>query len=238
MQKSEFIKQRPYFFTGIAGLVVIVIALWIQLVFPKESAHMASGFSTPIIYFEFIQSPDEVNAFFGVENGRTNELFVKQMDRGNYADFAFMLAYSAFLFLFFRKLSAISELTWFKTGMILAVLALVGDLIENIQLLGITANLENGDFITQLLLLKLFTWIKWGSLAISFALFSFWLVKFKGFYRIIGYIVATPFIMGIIAIFNRGMATELFAKSVSIVFFVMICYCFFYQIPIQKTSEY
>jgi hypothetical protein len=228
MVHPDFVK-RPYFKVGLIGVLAIIIALIIQQIFPKESAQMTKGFSTPIIYFEFIQTPAEINDFFGItDKGKPNESFVRQMDSGNYVDFAFMIVYSAFLFFFFRKLRQIKGIRWFKTGMLLASIALLSDFIENIQLLAITANLGSGDYLSQLSLLKVFTWIKWASLAFCFLLFSIYLFKSESLYKLVGFIPVLPFALGSMALFNRGFITEMFAKSISVSFFVMICYCFLY----------
>jgi hypothetical protein len=229
MDNSGFIERRPFFYIGLIGILLIIFGLGLPKFFPKEAGHMPEGFSTPIIYFEFIESPVEVNDFFGInEDGLGNMKFVNQMDKGNRIDFAFAFVYAAFLFLFFQKLSSVSDLKWFKIGMLLAVLSFIFDYAENIQLLGITANLENGNYLTQLSLLKIFTWIKWFSLAISFAIFSVWLFKFKGIYRLMAYVALLPLLLGLLAFIKRGLATELFSKSISIMFFVTICYCFLY----------
>jgi hypothetical protein len=234
LEKAAFIKTHPYFYVGLIGLLLIVFGLILPAFFPKEAPQMAKGFSTPIIYFEFIKSPVEVNDFFGItDKGIYDQIFVNQMNKGNKLDFAFMLVYSAFLFLFFMKLVKVSGIKWFKIGMLLALLAFLSDFLENIQLLGITANLENGDFHTQLSLLKIFTWIKWGSLVLSFVVFSIWLFKFKGIYKFLAFLSLIPFVLGLMAYLKRGLMNELFAKSISIAFFVMICYCFFYRIKKQ-----
>ena len=230
MQLNEIFIKRPFLPAGIVGFFVVVTAIWMLQFFPAEAVHLPKGFSTPVIFFEFIQSPMEVADFFGItDDGIPNESFINQMNKGNYLDFFFMLVYSSFLFLFFYLLAKISGNKWVKTGMLLALFAFFGDMFENIQLLGITANLESGHFLRQLSLLHLFTWIKWGSLAISFVLFSVWLYPSGGIYRFMGYVTAIPFLLGIWAFLDRGTASELFAKSISVAFFVMICYCFLYR---------
>lgn len=224
------LKNRPFLIVGLIGLLVFGGAYGLKKVFPAEAPYMAERFSTPIVFFEFIQSPLEVNDFFGLTDyDFDSEKFIEKMDFGNQLDFVFALIYSTFLFLFFRQLAKESEQKWYKAGMVLAILALIGDVFENIQLLGITANLQTGDFETNIKLLFIFTWIKWGSLAIGFAIYAIWLLKLDGVLKFMGYVGMVPIVFGAMALMRRGIMTELFAKSINIMFFVAVCYCFFYK---------
>lgn len=236
LQLSQFITNRPFFATGIMGFFVIVIAIWMQQFFPSESAHLPKGFSTPIIYFEFIQSPAEVIEFFGIaDDGIPDESFVSHMNKGNYLDFLFMFVYSAFLSLFFYHLLKVSGKKWFIAGIALALISLTGDFFENLQLLGITANLESGDYHRHLFLLRFITLIKWGSLALIFALFSIWLFKQKNLSRFLAYLYLIPVLLFPFSFLIRGIITEIFTKSIAIVFFVTICYCFLFTYQINHS---
>jgi hypothetical protein len=227
---SRLLDNRPYLVSGITGLLVIAFAIWLYVVFPAQAPYMPKGFSTPIIYFEFIQSPIEVDAFFGItEHGKADETFVNQMDKGNHLDFIFMVLYSVFLFLFFRQLRIESGKKWLFAGMILSPIALFTDFMENIQLLGITANLESGNFHNQLVHLKIYTWMKWASLAVIFAFFSAIHLKARFTFKFMAYVAATPLLLGILAFLKPGIATEFFTKTVSLSFFMLIAYSFLYK---------
>jgi hypothetical protein len=63
---DKIIKTRPYFYIGLLGILLIVFGLILPTFFPKEAPQMTKGFSTPIIFFEFIKTPVEVNNFFDV----------------------------------------------------------------------------------------------------------------------------------------------------------------------------
>jgi hypothetical protein len=232
----NFKKSHPFFYIGLLGIILIAFGLILPGFFPKE-AKMPKGFNSPIIYFEFIKTPDEVKDFFGVsDSGEFDRELAVKMDLGNKIDFGFMLVYSAFLFFLFLKLAKISNKKWLRLGMFLAVIALLGDFFENIQLLSITSNLKSGEYITQLSLLKIFTWIKWNSLVINFLLFVPFFFIQKSISHIITYIMAIPFVLGLIAFINRGFVNELFAKSISACFLVMICFCFAYKIEKHQES--
>lgn len=224
------IKNRPFIYVGLIGLLILGGAYWLKNVFPQEAPYMAKGFSSPVVFFEFIQSPVEVTDFFGLTDYDFNsEKFIGEMDQGNRLDFGFALIYSAFFFLFFMRLTNESEQNWYKAGMFLALFAFVGDVFENVQLLGITSNLQSGELESHIYLLAIFTWLKWGSLAIGFAIFGLWLMKLEGVLRLMGYIAWVPLVFGIMAFMRRGVMTELFTRSISILFFVTISYCFMYK---------
>jgi hypothetical protein len=232
------IKNKPFFYVGLVGLLIFGGAYWLKETFPAEAPYMAPRFSTPIVFFEFVQSPIEVYDFFGITDyDFDSENFIAKMDAGNKIDFAFAFIYSAFLFLFFRVLAKESEQKWYKAGMVLAILALIGDVFENVQLLGITANLQSGNFETQLKLLNIFTWVKWASIAIAFALYALWLLKLEGVLKLMGYVAWIPLIFGAMAFMRRGVMTELFTRSVSILFFVAIAYCFMYKSEMKPLSR-
>ncbi|NJO91127.1 MAG: hypothetical protein HC831_20795, partial [Chloroflexia bacterium] len=74
--------------------------------------------------------------FFGLTDyDFDSEQFIDKMDQGNRLDFAFAFIYSTFFFFFFKRLAEESEQKWYKAGMLLALLAFVGDVFENVQLL-------------------------------------------------------------------------------------------------------
>ncbi len=223
-------KNKPFLYIGILGVIVLLNAYWLKNTFPSKAPYMVEGFSTPITFFAFIQSPVELESFFGLDNyDFDSAAFIKRMDNGNKIDFIFALLYSVFFFLFFMKLAKISEKKWYKSGMLLAIIAFAADVMENVQLLQITSNLTNGIYEQNLDYLFIFTWIKWSSLAIGMALFGLWLIKLPGILRYMGYIAWLPIIFGFIAFLNRGVFTELFTRSINIMFFVGISYCFMFN---------
>ncbi len=224
------IKNRPFFYVGLIGILILGGAYCLKNVYPTEAPYMAPQFSSPLVFFEFIQSPVEVIDFFGLTDYDFNsEEFIGKMDLGNRLDFGFAFIYCTFFFFFFKKLAEESEQKWYKAGMFLALLAFIGDVFENMQLLGITANLQSGEVGKYIKLLAIFTWIKWGSLAIGFAIYGLWLMKLDGVLRLMGYVAWLPLVFGIMAFMRRGVMTELFTRSIGILFFVSISYCFMYK---------
>ncbi|MEN8120796.1 MAG: hypothetical protein ABFS35_10640 [Bacteroidota bacterium] len=224
--------KRPFIYPGYVGTILIVLGLFLMSIFPKHVPYMADGFQTPIIYFEFVQTIEEAQQLFGMTNGLLpDDNLIQQMNFGNKIDFIYAFIYSLFLFLFARKLVEISGKKFFTAVMILAVIAFIFDCLENIKLIIITENLASGSFQTDLETLFVFTWIKWGGLALSFVILSEWFFRGKIISTVFAFLGWVPMILGILAYKMPGFYNELFAKSIMFMFIALIVYSFIYRIP-------
>ena len=212
--------------SGFIGIAVILVSLLSLIVFPQSSPGEIEGFSTPIVAFEFAETVEEINTLFGA-NGSTEQAdMIRKMDQGNYLDYLYMLLYSGFLFSFAVLAAKQNGQKWVYAGVVLAVLALIGDALENVQLLTITANLQSGDFADALMRLHWFTWLKWGSLAVYFLVIGIWFWGNGRFGKFIAAISELTFLLGLFAYVARGSITELFTVSVALTFLLMIVFCF------------
>jgi hypothetical protein len=162
--------NKPFVKTGYLGLAVMMMSVLLLFVFPPKAPSLPEGFFTPIIAFEFIQTKTEVIEMFGGENITMRNEMARAMDLGNRLDYAYMCLYSAFLLMVSVTCARLSKNKYYYTGMVLALAVLAADALENVQLLGITVNIATGNFDYQLRLLHLFTWIKWGGIALIFLL--------------------------------------------------------------------
>jgi len=224
--------KRPFITAGYVGIVLILLGLFLMSTFPRHVPFMAEGFQTPIIYFEFVQTVEETQQLFGMTKGLLpDDNLIQQMDFGNKIDFIYALVYSLFLFLFARTLVKISGKKLFIAVMVLAVTAFIGDCLENVKLITITENIESGSFQNDLEALFVFTWIKWGSLALSFVILSEWFFRGKIISTIFAFLGWTPMILGILAYKMPGFYNELFAKSIMFMFVALIVYSFIYKTP-------
>ncbi len=222
--------QKPFLVVGYIGIVVILLALVIMSIFPHIVPYMAEGFRTPIIFFEFVRTVGETQRLFGMFAGfLPDDNLVHQMNLGNKIDFIYAFVYGTFLFLFARKLLKISGKKIFMAVMILAVTAMVFDWLENIKLIAITEKLADGSFQDELDMLHIYTWIKWGSLALSFLILSDWFFKGGTISKIFSFIAWSPAVLGILAYRYPGFYSELFALSIMIMFVGTIIYCFVYK---------
>lgn len=222
--------KKPFLLIGYLGIIVILLALTIMNIFPKIVPYMAEGFKTPIIFFEFVQRVDETQKLFGMFAGfLPDDNIVEQMNMGNKVDFIYALTYAVFMFLFARKLFQVSGNKLFYLAMVLSIVAMVFDWLENIKLIAITEKLADGSFQEDLYMLHIFTWIKWGSLAIYFVILSEWWYKGGWVSKILSFIAWSPAVFGVLAYRYPGFYNELFVYSIMIMFMGTIFYCFVYK---------
>ncbi len=217
---------RPFKRIAYIGFAVIVMSIVLLIAFPSEAPWLMDGFFTPIIAFEFIETPLEVQQMFGPMNSPERENMVRAMDLGNRLDFVYMIIYSLFLFTFSVKCAKERKNGLFYLGAFLAIVALTGDFLENLQLLGITSKLDSGDFGAELRYLKMFTWLKWGGISLVFLILTPYFIKGNLYSKIVGVLACLPFILGILAWLNRSVLNELFALSAALMFILLIVYCF------------
>lgn len=219
-------KQRPFIISGLIGLAVILMSIISLLVFPQASPGQIDDIRSPIIAFEFAQTAAEINILFGPNGSAEQAEMAQKMDQGNRLDYLYMLLYSAFLFSFAVLAAKQSGQKWVYAGAVLALLALIGDALENVQLLAITANLQSGDFVDALARLHWFTWLKWGSLAAYFLLMAVWFWGNGRFGKLISIAGVFTFLLGLASFIQRGPTTEPFTLAVALMFLLMIIFCF------------
>lgn len=223
-------KKRPYILSGFIGLAVIVMSLVNMTVFPQESPGQIDDIGSPIIAFEFAETPEEIYTLFGASGAPEQSAMVQGMDQGNRLDYLYMLLYSGFLFSFAVLAARHTGQTWLYAGAALALLAFAGDALENMQLLSITGKLASGDFTAELVRLHWFTWLKWGSLATYFVVMGVWLWRGNGrFAKLIAIAADITFLLGLVSFIQRGPATEPFTLAIALMFVLLIVFSFVYK---------
>jgi len=223
-------KKRPYILSGFIGLAVIVMSLVNMTVFPQESPGQIDGIGSPIIAFEFAETPEEIYTLFGANGTPEQAAMAAAMDQGNRLDYLYMLLYSGFLFTFAMTAVRQTNQRWLYGAAVLAVLAFVGDALENMQLFGITAGLASGDFTAELVRLHWLTWLKWGSLAIYFVVVGVGLWMGNGrFAKLIAIAADITFLLGLVSFIQRGPATEPFTLAIAVMFVLLIVFSFAYK---------
>ncbi len=229
--------KRPFFVPGVIGLAVITLSLINMMLFPQTALGQIEGIRSPIIAFEFAETKEEINTLFGVNGAPEQADFIRKMDQGNRLDYLYMLLYSGFLFSFALLAGKQTGQKWVYAGAVLAALALVGDALENVQLLTITANLQSGDFVEALARLHWFTWLKWGSLALYFLLMAGWFWGNGRYAKLIAITGVLTFLLGLISFSQRGPTTEPFTLAVALMFLLMIIFCFTTKTEISTLPE-
>jgi len=225
MFSSTFFQQRPFAKAGLFAIPLIICIVVMGQHFPKGEV---AGYQSKIIAFEFVKNETEVRAV--LDSLKAEEL--AGMDRGNYIDFAFMFCYGTFVSFFFLLAYRQFCTKWLQVGILLGLIVFLGDLLENIQLLNITnayaqgpEQMEIAPFIGQL---QFFTWLKWMGLGVALALAAYVFNQLGGVWKWIGWFLAIPLILSIIALSNQTPNwIERFTLSIFLGLGGLILCCFF-----------
>lgn len=216
--------RRPFFKSGIIGILVIVCSLMLMKIFPSQAPQMPDGFMTPILAFEFAKTSQEVEKLFGNPSSEYRAAMIEAMNLGNRLDYFYMILYSLFLFTFSVTCARIRKTPRYYLGALLSILVLLGDAMENLQLLRITAKLAEGGFERELQLLNYFTWLKWGGLTLVFLILSPFFLTGRLTTKVISLVGLSTAVLAIISFQNRSAVNEIFSLSVTVMFLLMIIY--------------
>jgi hypothetical protein len=223
---KNYFKTHPFAKVGIFAIPMLLFTILMEIFFPKTHPEELQSF---IIAFEFAVTPEQIHLLF---NGITADTF-RNIDIGNYIDFGFMVTYTLFLVLFFKNAAKIFNKKWLLTGIPLSIIVLLADLMENVYLLKITGmyspTIADADLISVLNKLHIYTWIKWGGLALIFALFSVRSMGRRIFSHVEGIVFIIPFLFGFWAISNDPVGISRFTLSVALAFFLLLFYCFWHK---------
>jgi hypothetical protein len=194
-------------------VLVVAISIFLLRVFPNRMPELPGGMVTPVLAFELVRTPDEVERMFGTDPGE-HARFALRMRRGTWGDFGLLTAYGVFLAGIAYELSRDGSRTA-KAGVVLAVGAAAFDVAENLQLLDILANL-GGHYERTLTILTHVTWGKWWCLAAYFVVVARPAWALGGFPRAAAVCGVAGSIAAIAAFPLRGVAAEIMLNGTSI----------------------
>lgn len=230
MKLNEFQTAR------ILGILLLIVAIALLIINPQPENNLPAGFYTPVIAFEFIQSKQEILNFFKVQN---EAVYEQKMLLGNWVDYAFMVLYSCLLLYISAGIKKITGSKTMLLAMFFCMAMLVGDAVENYAIYKLVTmrntdfslpelvNYPNYNYLLQML--NIFTWLKWGSIASAFLLFSPFFLKGKIFHKIIGIFCIVCFGLCIAAFLQHGILNEIFAGSVVLVFLLLVIFIFTFR---------
>lgn len=225
--------NHPFAIGGLLAVPIIILILAMDSYFPKQPP---AGFDSFIVAFEFSHTVDQLQLLFG----NFTPTDIKNIDKGNYLDFGFMLCYSAFLFLMFKQFIKISRKKWLVAGLILSVIILLADFSENMVLLSITkAYLANSDetiLASLLTKLQIVTWIKWEGLAIVFFLLAREMTNKSWLNRITFAACVAPLLLSFFAFSLNPKWINNFTMFVFIAFFALFVFSVFYKLQKKATK--
>ncbi len=213
-------RDRLFFISGLLGIGALAMTLIMALIGPRETGPLPPGFNTPSRAFEFARREAEVNQLFEPYGAAA------AMDRVNRWDFLYMTLYSAFLGTFALAAARRAGRPAFYVAAALAVVILFADAMENLQLLGLTfrMSLDGGSLTTTLERLHVYTWLKWGGLAVYFLLLAPYFRGLSGPWRWIWVAALLPAALAVVAFLSRGLANELMALSIGLLFLLLTGY--------------
>jgi len=224
-------RARPFLVTGILGLGTILMTLVMTAIGPRPAAPLPAGFVTPVLAYEFATTDADVAALFAPIGQPAGEPVRVAMDRVNRLDFLYIVLYGGFLTTFALVCARATRRPVFLLAAGLAPLIMLADVLENIQLLTITARLGMPDMAANLARLHWFTWLKWGGLALWFLLMRPYFLARGSFGRAIALASFLPLALGVVAFLWPGLVTELFALAIGLLFILLTAYAWRYRQP-------
>lgn len=207
----------------IFGIPVALVSIVLMFTNPSAQNNLPPGFSTPIMALEFIQNRQEAIALFEVEN-RTE--YIEKFLLGNKIDYLFMVLYGSFMMCIAYKIALITRNRTLYFAMLLGLLAIVTDFLENQTIHSIILNYNEesaGNFIGRL---RLFTWAKWGSIAVFFFITAGYFWRGNLFSKLISVVGVTTFLVSIAAFIYRSILNEIMGLLVAVNFLLIIIFCF------------
>lgn len=208
---KNYFSKYPFAQTGLFILPILTLVICMEFYLPSDPPE---GYKSFIVAFEFAKTPAEIRTLFEGLSPQT----IDNIDKANYIDFGFMLAYSLFLGLMFKKAASVFNRRWLLWGVLLSVVIFLADFTENILLLNITKiyqqQTELQILAPVLANLHLVTWLKWGGLAVAFVLFFFGMKKDTGLAKFTGGALLLPFPLAFWALSHNPVAETWFVFSV------------------------
>lgn len=206
----------------IFGIPVALVSIVLMFTNPTAQNNLPSGFSTPIMALEFIQNRQEAIALFEVQN--RNE-YIEKFLLGNKIDYLFMILYGSFMMCVAYKIALITRNKSLYFAMFLAFVAIVTDFIENQFIHKIILNYNEEIADLYIGKLRLFTWVKWGSIAAFFLITAGYFFRGNLFSKVIGLNGLLIFLISIAAFIHRSVLNEIMGGLIALNFLLMIVYC-------------
>jgi hypothetical protein len=188
----------------------------LQIAFPRAMGPLPAGLHTPVLALEIARSAPELEAMFGPAGSPDRARWVTAVDRGNAIDFAFIVAYCAFLIACMRAF-LVARPRHARAGAVLVLVAGGSDAIENACLFAITARL-GADYGGALSGLMIATWTKWLSIAASLAILSPGLYSHGRWGTVAAWIAGAALPVAAGAAVLRGVTAELMLLVITLAF--------------------
>lgn len=232
---KNLLSNKPFRLTILFGLLMLPFVMMINSFSPPKDK-IPKGYGSSVLAFEFASNPGELDEVFKPLS--TEE--IKGIDKLNYIDFGFMMMYGLFLFSFMTKLGQLYDDRILKYAKWIVPVAVFADVVENIQLLNLSAAFLDGQTYSDqsILLLAVFTWTKWLGLASAVAFIAYKLIDLSFINKVLGYMLFLPIGLGIGAFINgMRLAEDTFATSVFAAFLSIFIYSIFYNSSVTESPK-
>jgi hypothetical protein len=165
----SYLKNKSHFITAIIAMLTMVLSAIMLFKYPSK-AELSNGYKTPVLAFEFAQSPEDLKFMTGDSPDAVNNRIAMRL--GQKYDTIFPFFYAGLIAMCILSISSkINILT--ILGILFSIFIIPSDLYENSIMNSIIDSLESGQSITaQLSALHIATWLKWGNIAIAMLILS------------------------------------------------------------------
>ena len=174
-------RKRAALCVVLSGAVTVVSIILMRMAagpaLPPYTLGNADGFKSSMVWFELATTREEIFENLGPFNSPEGQALRKQIDTTNYYDFGFMVCYSLFnasLIYFvthlnlYRFRGLLKLRVFMALGLILSCAMLLGDFLENQQLLDLSKVHEPGGvLLSTLTALVYWTRVKWGAIFVT-----------------------------------------------------------------------
>lgn len=212
---KSYCDTHPFAKIGLLAIPLIAFILVIESHLPKA---VPAGFECFNVAMEFAKTPEQIHVLFN----DFSSISFANINRAYYLDFSFAAFYSVFLILFAAKAAKIDRNKWLLLLIPLAVVIFIAHCGVNVFLLKIVkiySPLGAEEALLPLLKnLQIYSWLKWGGLALIFFAFAFRGYEAHTFQNIENWVHILPLILIIWAMTGDPMGISYFALSIIIAF--------------------
>lgn len=170
----------------VAGTAVVVLMVALLFIFPSRPVHRnLAGLTSPILGLELASAPEHVFDILGRPGEPARADAVRRTDLGNRIDFLFMVAYPALFVGIAMLLAAHGALSRGMLALMItfAIGMLVGDALENRELLYLSSATDPAAMAPSLARLQRFTHVKWNAIFGASAILALGVSQELGWWR-------------------------------------------------------
>ncbi|HUH75298.1 MAG TPA: hypothetical protein VLZ75_12965 [Chitinophagales bacterium] len=218
--------------TIVLGVIMIIVSVLVTYFNTVITGPLPDGFITPIIALEFMNNTKDLSNFFNII---TIDALKYSLTIGNQIDYVFMFSYGLFALMCGRLMYLETKVKALWLSFPLVALIITADAFENLNIAEILAmnDYQNAGLILDQL--QLFTWLKWGSLSALMLLYSVYFFQGNWWKIMIGFVLASTFILYGVAFYLRGIYCEIFSLSILLAYLSLLIFAIFWK-PIRPQT--